>query len=149
MHKIAIAVAEINQPVALDVDGLVEKLNAAFTQFLHGGVEVVHADGQVTNTRILHFLRSAISFRGDELKQGTVAGAREIIATVGVIDVEIQLLHVPLRQTLGIGRRNGGVLQSLEHKPGLYQSRIASPLLTSAYFDHLHLHQGARFDSHS
>ena len=52
-------------------------------------------------------------------------GAHEIIAAVSVIDAKIQILHVPLRQPLGIGRRDGGVLQSLKHKPGLYQSRAA------------------------
>ena len=122
MNNISIAVAEEDQPVALDVGGLGEKLHAAFAQLFHGGVEIVHGNGQVTNAWVFHFLRRAISFRGDELQQRTVAGAHEIIAAVSVIDAEIQLLHVPLRQPFGIGRRDGGMLQSLKHKPGLYQT---------------------------
>ena len=126
VHKIAIAVAEINQPVALDIDGLGEKLNAAFAQLFDGGVEVIHTDCQVTNTGIFHLLRRSISLRRNKLQQRPVLGACEIIAAVSVIDVKIQILHVPLRQALGIGRCNGGVLQSLKHKPGLYQSALGS-----------------------
>jgi hypothetical protein len=126
VHDIAIAVAEKNQPVALNSGGLGEKLNAAFAQLFGGGVEVIHTDCQVTNARIFHFLRRAIPLRWNELQQRPVLGACEIIAAVSVIDVKIQILHVPFGQALGVGRGNGGVLQSLKHKPGLYQSALGN-----------------------
>jgi len=132
MEIVAVGIAEKDQPVALDFGWLGEKFNAALTQLLNSGVEVVYGNGQVANAWIFHLLRRAIPFRRNDLEQRAVAGAHEVIAAVGVIDTKLEILHVPFRQPLGIGRCDGGVLQSLKHKPGLYQSRIGGPACYSS-----------------
>ena len=119
VYVVSIAVAKVDQPVALDCGRLREKRNATLAQFLHSSVKIIDGDGQVTNPRVLHLLWRAISDRRNDFKHGAVLRPHEIIAVVSMIDTKIELLDVPLRQTLGIRRRDGRVLQSLEHKTGL------------------------------
>ena len=50
------------------------------------------------------FCARAIAFGRNDFEHAAVFGLNEIIAVVGVIDDEVEMIHVPLRQLLRIRR---------------------------------------------
>src|ERR1700680_4644575 len=115
MQDVPVAVAEELQPVALIVDWFAQKLHAALLEFPHRFIELIDADGQMPDSRVLHLLRRASAFRRYDLQHRTVRRPHEIVAVVGVVDAEIKLLHIPFGKLRRIGRRNSSVLQTSEH----------------------------------
>ena len=116
MQNVAVGVAEEHQPVALIGEWFREQLDAPVAQFAKRRIEIIHANGQVPDAGILHLLRRALTLRWNYFEHRSISSANKIVAVVGVVDAKVEFLHVPLRQAGGIGRRNGGVFQSTEHK---------------------------------
>src|SRR5882724_13312956 len=79
------------------------------------GVEVIHGNSQMTDSRVFHLVRATRPFRRDDLQHGAVGGLDEIITGVGEVDMKLQMIHVPLGKAFRIRRSDSGVFQSFEH----------------------------------
>ena len=116
VDKIAVAILEEDEAVALVVNGLAEK---SYTFVLEVGlrrVEIVDQDGEVANAGIFHFLLGARAFGWDDFEHAAVLGLDEVVSRVGVIDDEIEMIDIPLGQLLRIRGSDRSVFQSFEHK---------------------------------
>ena len=96
VQDVAVAIGEKYQPVALIHIRLGQKMDAALAKRAQGRVEIVDADGKMTDAWILHLLRTPFAFRWDDLQHGSVRRAHKIIAIVNVIDPKAKVMDVPL-----------------------------------------------------
>lgn len=122
MQDIAVAIVEENQAIALVVERFAEELDAFTLQLRVRGVEIVDRDGEMADAGVLEIRRRLPrqgGFGGNELEHGAVGRAHEKIPVVGEIDVESEIIDVPLGELFRVRRRDGGVLQTLKHKPRL------------------------------
>ena len=99
MEKITVAIVKEKQPVALIIQRLALELDAFGFQLFVRGVEIIDGDGEVSDAGILvgrHGLRWQGAFAGNDFKNAAVGSFYEIVAGVAEIDVEAQMVDVPL-----------------------------------------------------
>jgi|SRR5579883_1122108 len=110
MQNVAVAVGEKYETVALIVKRLTEKIDVTALEFLGGVIEIGDADRQVADTGVFHLLGDALAGGGNDFEHGAVGGADKVVTVVGVVDAEIEVLDVPVRELLRVRRSDGGVL---------------------------------------
>src|SRR5687768_2085863 len=115
MYQVAVQVAEENQPVALIGERIAGETHAALFEFLVSGVEIIHFDSQVANPGRLHLVGRFVAFARNNLEHGAVGGAYEIVARIGEVDAEIEVIAIPTGQRFRIWRGDGGVFEAFEH----------------------------------
>jgi hypothetical protein len=82
-----------------------------------GGIEVVNGNGEVADAGFLHgggLGHDAVG--GDDLEHGAVRSFDEVENVIAEIDVESEIVHVPLGELARVRRCDGGVFEALEHK---------------------------------
>jgi hypothetical protein len=122
MENVPIQVAEEDQTVTFDRERLTQEFDARLPQLTVRRVEIVDVYGEMPNPRILHLIRPAVSYRGNNLQHRAVERTHEIVAVIFGIDDELEIVGVPLRELFRIRGCNSRVLQTFEHIPRFYQA---------------------------
>src|SRR5712692_6154595 len=82
---------------------------------LISGVEVGDLDREMPDPGVLESLRRPVTLGRNDLDHRSVGGLDEDVAVIAVVDLEPQMIHVPLRQLFRALGSDGGVFQSNEH----------------------------------
>src|ERR1039458_6772274 len=126
MDQIAVAVVEKHEAVGSEIVRLAEKRDVESFEMFIRRIEIVHADGEVPDAGILvvgHGLRRPRALARNDLDYVAVRPFDEKVSQIREIDVEAEMIDVPMREFLRIRRRDRGVLQALKHKRRLYRWR--------------------------
>lgn len=119
MEQVSVAIVEKYQAVASEIEWFAQKIHLKILQVRIGAFKVIHRNGQVADAGIFvvrHILGRARSLGRDDFEQRAVGRADEPITGVGEVYVKAEMIHVPVRETLGIRRGNRRMLQALKHK---------------------------------
>src|SRR5690349_16811238 len=124
VKDIAVEIGEEYETVPLILERFSEEFDAFRFQELMTFVEVFDVYGQMPDARIFHPIGRALTLRRDDLQQGAILGSHKVVAGIFEIDPKLEVLYVPLSERLWVRRCNGGVLQALEHYPGIVAGLI-------------------------
>lgn len=120
VHQIAVEIIEKHQTIAHVVSGFADKMNALSLQRSVSRVKIVDRNGEMPDAGdlvIRHRLRCGHrGVRRDDFDQRAVQRANEIIACIGEVDPEFEVIHIPLRELFRVRGTDGGVFKALEHK---------------------------------
>ena len=110
MHDVAVAIGEEHEAVSLGIDVLAQETHSLLLEMLVCGVEIIDGDGEMADAWILHLVGSAGAFRGDDFQHAAIGGLDEIVAGIGEVDVELEMVHIPFGERFGVWRGDRGVL---------------------------------------
>lgn len=107
MEQIAVKVVKEDQTVPLVFEGFADKVDAFFLQLLIGFVEVIGLDGQMADASVFivrRGLRFSQSVGGrNDFEHCAVGCFHEEIAGVAVVDVEFEMVDVPVSESFRVG----------------------------------------------
>lgn len=120
VQQVTVEVVEEDEAVALGLEGFAAESDALLLEEGVGGVEIVVGDGEVADASVFVIGGSLGGGEGpvggDDFEHGAVGSLDEIVAGVGVVDVEAEVGYVPFGEGLRVGGGDGGVFETVEHK---------------------------------
>lgn len=123
VKQISVQVIEKNEAIALSFERLTDEVDTLGLEGGVGGIEIVIGNGQMPNPAVFVVGGGLWNGQGpisrDDFQHGAIFSPDEVISGVGVVDVELEMIHIPLGELLRVGRRDRGVFNSLEHKTRL------------------------------
>src|SRR5205807_2404054 len=103
MNQVAVDIVEERQTITLIFERLAYHLDTVRLQVLYSGIEVIQRDGEMTEASVFvirdHLWGGERVRRGDDFDHRAVRGTHEVVPGIGEIDVELQIVHVPLRKS--------------------------------------------------
>lgn len=120
VNQVAVAVIEEEEPVAGGLERFGDNHDAFFAEVSHTRVEVFTGDREMPEPGVLivrqHLGRGKRTRSRNDFDQSALRMLHEKIPLIREVDVETQMLHIPLRELFRIGRCNRQMFDSLEHK---------------------------------
>src|ERR1700689_4903861 len=126
MDQVAVGIVEEHHAVGPEIIRLTEKGDVESFEVLIGRIEILHCYGEVPDAGILvvsHDLRRPRSLALNDFDHVAVRSFDEKISQIREIDMETEVIDVPLREFFRIRRCDRRVLQALKHKRRLYRWR--------------------------
>jgi hypothetical protein len=121
MYKISVAVLEEDEAVALVLERCANKFDAFRLQFCVGLIEVLNRNRNMSHSGRARVRILGDTFRSDDFDHAPIFRPYEVVSLILVILVKLESLDVPIRKSLGVGRRNREMFDAREHKNGVYQ----------------------------
>ncbi len=106
VDQVAVGVVKENQAIAAGFVRLAGELDALFLELGETGIEVVHRDGDVAHAGGLHRRGAEVTFARNDFDHEAILSFDEIISGVFPYEGELQILDVPISESLGIGGSN-------------------------------------------
>ena len=130
MDQIAVAVVEKHEAVGSEIVRLAEKRDVESFEMFIRRIEIVHGDGEVPDAGILvvgHGLRRPRALARNDLDYVAVRPFDEKVSQIREIDVEAEMIDIPIREFLRIRRRDRRVLQALKHYEKIVPLAVLPP----------------------
>ena len=116
MEDVAIGVLKKDKPVALVLEWLAEELNSVSLERFVGRVEIIDRDREMADTGIPELGLRGRTLRMNDLYQRAIRRFDNKVACLFEVNVEAEMLNVPIGEMFGIGRGDRRVLKAKKHK---------------------------------
>ena len=115
VENITFRIGEEHRTISLALLRLAQERHYFLLQLLVCSVEVRNRQSEMPESWSLHTLRRSVSFRVNDLNHRPVRSLHEYGVGRAIIHDEAEYVHVPFGESSGIGRRDSGVFDSLDH----------------------------------